>query len=146
MMQFLWAAATPGDVVLIVLPWVMAHVILAVAYAKTKRWDRSGKDRWQHRHATSLETLRRKKQRTLKAVTVVRRTALAVFFMSIGFGLWPVISAIRGVERELASIVVLFAAFSMLILLGFAVFAAGTVLLRYQLNRIDELLSAETKP
>ena len=145
MMQFLWASSTPGDLVLIVLPWVVAPIILAVAYAKTKRWDRSWKERWEHRHAASLEALRHKKQRTLKAVTVVRRVVLAVFFMSVGFGLWPVISAIRSVERDLASITVLFVAFSMLVLLGFAVFAAGAMLLRYQLNRIDELLSADTK-
>jgi hypothetical protein len=145
MMQFLLASSTPGDLVLIVLPWVVAPIILAVAYAKTKRWDRSWKERWEHRHAASLETLRHKKQRTLKAVTVVQRVVLAVFFMTIGFGLWPVLSAIRGVERELASIIALFAAFSTLVLLGFAVFTAGTMLLRYQLNRIDELLSAETK-
>lgn len=145
MMELLWAPATPGDVVLIVIPWVVALIILIGAYTKARRWDRSWKERWEHRHATSLKALRHKKQRTLKAVTVVQRVVLAVFFMSVGFGLWPVISAMRGAERELASIIVLFAAFSTLILLGFAVFAAGTMLLRYELNRIDELLSAETK-
>src|SRR5438094_663775 len=58
MMQFLWASATPADVALIVIPWVVALIILIGAYAKTKRWDRSWKERWEHRHAASLEALR----------------------------------------------------------------------------------------
>ncbi len=78
MMEFFWASATPGDVTLIVIPWVVAPIILIGAYTKTKRWDRSWKERWEHRHAASLEALRHKKQRTLKAVTVVRRVVLAV--------------------------------------------------------------------
>lgn len=145
MMQFLWASATPGDVVLIVLPWVVALVILAVAYAKTKRWDPAWKDRWEHRHAAALETLRRRKQQTLKAVILVRQVVLAVFFMSVGFGLWPIISAISESNGELASVIGLFVAFAMLVFLGFAVFAAGAILLKHQLSRIDELLAAESK-
>jgi len=78
MMEFFWASATPGDVTLIVIPWVVAPIILIGAYTKTKRWDRSWKERWEYRHAASLEALRHKKQRTLKAVTVVRRVVLAV--------------------------------------------------------------------
>ncbi len=78
MMEFFWASATPGDVALIVIPGVVTPIILIGAYTKTKRWDRSWKERWEHRHAASLEALRHKKQRTLKAVTVVRRVVLAV--------------------------------------------------------------------
>jgi hypothetical protein len=66
----------------------------------------------------------------------------AVFFMSVGFGLGPIISAAKGLHQEPALIIVGFAALDLLLLLLLVLIAGGVGLLRYRLRRINELIGA----
>lgn len=139
-----WAVFSPGELMVIALAWVVAFGMLAIAYAKTTRWDRAWKERWEQRHGTSLETLRQNKQRMLKVLTVGRWIMLALFFIGVGTSLGPIVDIIKGLRREP---LLVFAAFGLnvLTLLLLALVAVGLEVVKYQLRRSSELLAAEPR-
>lgn len=137
-----WQSLSSGRLVVIALMWATSFAMLAISYLRTTRWDHAWKERWERRHATSLDALRWKIQRTLRVTLVVRWIMLALFFMSLGFGLGPIISAVKGLHQEPALIIAGFAALDLLLLLLLVLIAGGVGLLRYRLRRINELIAA----
>jgi hypothetical protein len=137
-----WGSSSTGRLIAESLVWVVCFGALAIAYLRTKWWDRTWKERWERRHAASLEVLRSKIQRTLTAILILWWIFLTLFFVSVGFGLGPISDAIRGLEQEPPLVIILHARLSLLLLLFLGVVAGGVRLLRYRIRRINELLAA----
>jgi hypothetical protein len=138
----LWRSFSTGELVVIALGLVASFGMLAIAYAKTMRWDRAWKERWEQRHGRSLKTLRENKHRMLKVAIALRWFMLALVFMSIGASFGPIVSVIKGLQREPALIIVGYAVLNLITLFGLALTATGVELTKYQLKRINELLTA----
>lgn len=141
----LWTSFSTGELVAIALVWLASFSSLAIMYGKASRWDQAWKQRWEQRHGTSLEALRRKKQRMLKVLTVIRWVMLALVFMSLGASFGPIVSAIKGLLREPALIIVGYVFLNLLTFLLFGFFAGGARLTKYELRRIDELLQTSSR-
>lgn len=138
----LWRTFSAGRLVATALVWVVCFGALGIAYMRTKRWDRAWKKRWERRHAASLEVLRSRIQRTLAASLTMWWITFALFFVSVGVGLGPIYSAIRGLAREPSLVIGLHARLSLLFLLTLGLITGGVRLLRYRIRRINELLAA----
>lgn len=142
LVELVWRSLSTGKLGVIALVWAISFGMLAIAYTRTKRWDQTWKERWEQRHGTSLNVLRSKIRLTLKVTLALRWIVLAVFFISVGFGLGPIVTATQGLHQEPALIIIGFLALDLLLLLFVALVAGGVKLLRYRLRRIDELLAA----
>ena len=136
-----WGYFGVRDVIAIILAWIISFGMLAVTYARTTRWDRVWKARWELRHGSSLEKLRSGKQRMLRVLTLGRWVMLAMCLMSIGTGVGPMLSVVKELQREPALIIVLYVVFIVLTLLGLLLTVASLKLIRYQLARIDRLMA-----
>ena len=141
----LWESFSTVELVGLALAWVASFGALAIAYVKTTRWDQAWKARWEQRHGASLETRRAPMQRTLKALTLFQWTMLALVFMSVGASFGPIVSVIKGWQREPALIVVVYAALNLLTLGCLALAVASVKLKKYQLKRIAELLAGSPR-
>ena len=126
---------------------VAIRLQLAIAYANTTRWDHTWKRRWEQRHRASLETLRQKKQSTLKVMTAVRWLMLALVFMSVGASFGPVMTTIQGLQlqRQPSLIIAGYATLTLMTLLGLALTAGGVRLLSYQAGRLDDLIVGDSR-
>ena|SRR2546425_9349716 len=139
----LWQWATLDQLVVIAFSLATGFGALVVRYARTKRWDRAWKDRWEQRHGKSLEVLRRNKQRSLKMMMVVLWIILAVFVMGLGASFEPVAGMING--RRLPSILIeALVTINLAFLLALVGIFATVRLGKFELKRIDELLAAES--
>src|SRR6266571_5208603 len=143
--DIVWRSLSTGKLVAIAFVWALPFVLLIIAYTRTRQWDTAWKEHWERRHGTSLEALRSKIQRTLTATVAVRWVMLAVFFISVGFGLGPMISAIQGLHQEPALIIAGFGALDLFLLLFLVLVTAGVALLRLRLRRIDALLAVGSR-
>jgi hypothetical protein len=132
-----------AEVVGIALVWVASFGLLAIAYAKTTRWDQPWKRRWEQRHRASLGILQQKKQRMLRVIVVVRWLMLALVLMSVGASFGPIVTTIQGLQRQPALIIVGYAALNLITLLGLALTAGGVRLVRYQLRRLADLIASD---
>jgi len=130
----LWESFSTVELVALVLAWVAPFGALAIAYVKTTRWDHAWKARWEQRHGASLETRRGRMQRTLRALRLLQWTMLALVFMSVGASFGPIVSVIKGWQREPALIVVGYTALNLLVL-GCLALAAASVKLKEYLYR-----------
>jgi hypothetical protein len=140
----LWDSFSATEVVGIALGWISAFGLLAIAYTKTTRWDHAWKRRWEQRHRASLETLRQKKQSTLKVMTAARWFMLALVFMSVGASFGPVATTIQGLQSQPSLIIVGYAMLNLITLLGLALTAGGVRLLSYQVARLDDLIASDS--
>lgn len=141
----LWNSFSTAEIAGIALGWIWSFGMLAIAYAKTTRWDLAWKRRWEQRHGASLEALRWKKRRTLKAMIAARWMMLALVFMGIGASFGPVVTAIRGLHREPLLIIVGCATLNLMTLLSLALTAGGVRLLNYQIGRLNDLIASDSR-
>ena len=129
----------------IVLGWISAFALLAIAYAKTTRWDHTWKRRWEQRHRAPLETLRQKKHSALRVMTAAQWFMLALVFMGVGASFGPVVTTIQGLQRQPSLIFVGYATLNLMTLLGLALTAGGVRLLSYQVARLDDLIASDSR-
>ena len=130
---------TPGLLLYVTLILAVSLAVLARGYVGARRWDAAWKQRWEQRHGTSLESLRRRQLQGTVALKVVEVVLGVLLVLGLGLALW-VTTMVPGSDREplLLDVAIVLCVAPLVALIFFDLMRRLT---KYKITRLNELLS-----